>query len=420
MCISKIVFKNLSTKTLSYTAIGGIRFYDENDNEIDILGSTIIENSLRTFETDKVKITATNTYSNGDNYNVGNAFRNDRPQTGQFGNKHYWLSAYDNQTITVYFKNCLPCIKRVEFNPRPDSRYTNRGIDQEFIIEFYDENDNLLRSYNITPNYTVINYIQNIDTSVLCVIKKVLFCKNTDGSIWKFDVENNKWIQLTDYTIDSITAEDILNNGNNIPLKITKDTLLQLGTNIKILSSIKSNTGVSSATVSIKANPQTQLVVQNNPISLYDYESINMINIDANIDNGLIKLLIGRDINKWYAWNGREWILIKEDTLDINNPDDIKLVYENGIAPDTLKNLTWNQYKLLYLDNNGEPDKIIFAFILQNINEDDNVSITNISLNVTPRALWQDVTNECEILQGDYSITITFNSNGTYIVNYQD
>jgi hypothetical protein len=417
MAIAKIVFKNLSAKILSYTAIGGIRFYDQNNFLIDTIGAGIVKDRLRYFESEKIIATVTNTYRNRNHYNVGNAVRTDKPQTGKFGDKFYWLSSRDNQTITVTFKEPVSAISKIEFNPRPDSTYTNRGIDQPFIIEAYDENDNLIASYNVTPQYQTVNYIQTLETPELNLIVKFVLI-DSDNNVYTYDYENNTLQKVSDITYDTLTKDYILENGIKSPLYITKDELIDNNI-VKIVSSVQSGTNYSFVNTLIKLLPNPQLIVQKQPILLYDYESINSIKINYS-GAGNIKVVLTRDFENWYTWNGTEFVLVKSGAFDINNPDDISLVLEQGITPMTLSDLTWNEIKLLYDEEPGYPDRIGFAIAIESTDVDNPIQISDIVLNVTPRAFWKDVTDECTIEQGFSTIIVTINSSGDFKINYQD
>jgi len=414
MKIKKIVFTPLSTSSLSYTAIGGIRFYDDKGNQIDVLGSGIIEDSFEKFETDKVLITASNTYHNADHYNVGNAFRNDRPQAGKFGDRFYWLSAKDGQTLTVEFKTPVDKINKIEFNPRPDSQYSNRGIDQQFKIYVYDDSDKLIKSYTVTPDYGTVNNIQTLNTPELTVIKKVLFAKS-DGSVWRYD--GSTW-QMVKTDKNTLTETDFKLFGHNLPFNIDKSTLTTLDSNPEILA-WTDDSSTTTATLEINFISNDKLIVQNDLILLYDYESINSILFDTT-GSGNIRILISRDLNDWYKWNGSNWELVKSGGLDYTNQSDINLVLNNGMSPSVISSLTWSEIQKLYGSSTATPDKIAFAFALQNNSKSDDITLNTIRLNVTPRAFWKDVTKDCEVLQGYQSIIVTFNLDGTFKINYQD
>lgn len=150
MAIKKIEFTGLTATGFTYTAMGGIRFYDASGSLIS--SGAIISNTRTAGETENFKVTATSTYTGNDYYYVVYAFDTARPQTGGIGaDRCYWLTSGDNQTLTCEFKTPLTTLGKIEFVPCPDPSHTNRGVDQDFTINVYNENDNLLQSYTVTP-----------------------------------------------------------------------------------------------------------------------------------------------------------------------------------------------------------------------------------------------------------------------------
>lgn len=161
--IKKIVFRNLLHSTgLSYTAIGGIRFYNQVGNIIPC--GTITTNNTANAETTNFSITATTAYAS--NYNVVYSFDDTKSQTGNYPNS-YWLAG-DNtnaQTITVTFKIVVDSISKIEFVPLPDSAIGDRNVGA-FYIDVYNENNNLIITYPITP-ITTRNTVQLLLTPEL-------------------------------------------------------------------------------------------------------------------------------------------------------------------------------------------------------------------------------------------------------------
>jgi len=416
MEIKKIVFTPLSSSSLAYTAIGWIRFYDVDWNQIDVLGSGVVTDDPETFETDKVLITASNSYHNGDQYNVWNAFRNDRPQTGAFWDRFYWLSSNDNQTLTVEFKTPIDKISKIEFNPRPDSKYSNRGVDEDFEIQVYDSGDKLIKTYTVTPEYKTVNNIQTIETPELTEIKKILFAK-PDGSVWRYDNKTNSWIQVKTNK-NLLKSEDFQKYGHDLPFNIDKTKLTALDVNPEVLA-WSDDSSKTSANMKLDFVSYEKLIVQNNPLSLLDYETINSITVNTK-GTGKIRFLFSRDLNNWYKWNGSDWQLIKSWGLDYTSQPDINLVLNEGMSPSTINSLTWTEIQKLYSGSSATPDKIWFAFALQNDTGTDDITLTSLKLNCNPKAFWKDVSKDCEIQQGYQSIIITFNLDWDFKVNYMD
>ena len=157
MAIKTVKFTGLSSTAMQYTALGGIRFYDESN--ILIPSGAIISNSEISAETDNFLLTATSGYA-GPDYYIANPFDTNALQTGTWENQCYWLSENENQTITCEFKTPISRINKIEFVPLPD--VSLRGVDEQFNIELWDEFDALLNTLPITP-ITANNTVQTVD-----------------------------------------------------------------------------------------------------------------------------------------------------------------------------------------------------------------------------------------------------------------
>lgn len=74
----------------------------------------------------------------------------------------------DLQTISATFKNPINTLESIEFVVRPDSGISDRGITEDFQINLYDSNDQLIDSYTVTPitdNNTVQTLVLESDTT---------------------------------------------------------------------------------------------------------------------------------------------------------------------------------------------------------------------------------------------------------------
>ena len=150
MAIKTVKFTGLSSTAMGYTAIGGIRFYDENNTVIP--SGAIISNNEISAETDNFLLTATSSYSSPFYY-AGNPFDTNTLQTGVSTDYCYWLSSNENQTLTCEFKTPVSKISKIEFVPLPEAQATNRGVDEQFNIELWDEFDTLIYTYYNPNNY---------------------------------------------------------------------------------------------------------------------------------------------------------------------------------------------------------------------------------------------------------------------------
>lgn len=160
MAIKKVKF-TIPKSSFSYTALGGVRFY-KSQTEL-ILSGAQISSGTTSGETQNFIATSTAGYSSSTNYNLPYLFDTNKKQTGTFTDLCYWLT---NDTASVYtialeFKVAIDFIYKIEIVPRPDSGYTDRGIDKPITIELIDENNLVRGTYNITP-ITQINTVQTI------------------------------------------------------------------------------------------------------------------------------------------------------------------------------------------------------------------------------------------------------------------
>ena len=206
MTIKTVKFSGLSSTNLSYTVFGGIRFYDENN--ILISSGAIISNGGTNAETDNFLITATNGY-NHPYYYIGNAFDSSALQTGDYNDSCYWLTFSDNQTITCEFKTPVSKLGKIEFVPLPDS-YTNRGVDEQFNIELWDEFDVLLKTYNIIP-ITTNNTVQTVVTTVDDITTSMGIITNNSAEML-IDITLSQSTSVSyhiEYTTDSTFATGI-------------------------------------------------------------------------------------------------------------------------------------------------------------------------------------------------------------------
>lgn len=172
MAIKKIIFKNLTATGSTYTSMGGIRFYDKSGTLIP--PGTLLAGSTSTVaETENFKLVASSAYSA--NYSVFFAFNTALTQATLVYPNQYWLTSTDNQTLTIEFKNIVERISKIEFVLKPDSSISDRTVDQPFLIEVYDENSQIIKTYDVTPNASANrNTVEMINTPELSGVSKIL------------------------------------------------------------------------------------------------------------------------------------------------------------------------------------------------------------------------------------------------------
>lgn len=165
MAIKRLVFSSLTATGFTYTAVGGIRFYDPAGV---LIGSGALVSSASTQGVfANFTVTSTSTY-NATYYYVGNAFDEAKPQSGSYTGNWYWLTDVDNQTLEVTFDVAVAEIGRIEFVPTPDSgAQADRGIDAAFSLAAYDESNVLIHEYTVTPDTSSRNLLNTLSTPEL-------------------------------------------------------------------------------------------------------------------------------------------------------------------------------------------------------------------------------------------------------------
>lgn len=161
MGIKKIVFKDM-TKGSTYLALGGVRFYDELGEMIEI--SSLITNASVSADFENVTITsAISAYSSSYYPSYGfNTTITQNPTTS----KQYWLVSKETASLTVEFKDgFMPRgISKIDFNRTIKSdRYL-----KTLSIVAYTEDDVELGIYEIGEPTVAVgsNTVETIETPV--------------------------------------------------------------------------------------------------------------------------------------------------------------------------------------------------------------------------------------------------------------
>lgn len=205
MGLKKIVITMQKPASLTYTALGGLRFYDADGI---IINSGIVVTTGKTIgETTNFKITATSSFSSNVNHDLPHLVNTNLSQTGISNSSattapHYWLTdGAGQQIITVEFKNIVNSISKIEFVPRPDSALKERGLDSNFTIEGLSENNESIYTYSVTPISTN-DTVQTISTPKFMVINKTLLKSN--NKVYSFEsIEQTYDIKMTSNTAPS-------------------------------------------------------------------------------------------------------------------------------------------------------------------------------------------------------------------------
>lgn len=231
MTIKKIVFSNLTNAGSGFTALGGIRFYNENGSLIS--SGSRIKHDYNYGESTNFIVTCTNTYWDSPGYHkIFNAFDTSKPQTGNYAGHFYWMSSYDNQELSITFKENINKISKMTFNPYPDHTYDNRRLTVPFILSFYDENDVLVMKKEIVP-HSKRNTVQTITFNSHSHRKTFIqnnnqyYKYNVEEESWEpigINVESKTWVDMgmLSYELGRLNKKRLedLSNLNNTKLKV--------------------------------------------------------------------------------------------------------------------------------------------------------------------------------------------------------
>jgi len=231
----------------------------------------------------------------------------------------------------------------------------------------------------------------------------------TDGTVWTYD--GVSWVQVASDK-SSLTEDIFKNQGIGVPFTINKSKLQELGTELEIL--VFAGSSISIPSVTIRNVPKDSLVVQKSLIPLIDYEQVNSITINTS-GTGVVKVLVSRDLQKWYKIDSGSWTLVKDGVLNPNDVNDINLVLTQGNDVSEVNSLTLTDIQNFF--GGAAPDNIAFAFAFSYQNENDNATVNDIVLNVKPKSMWQVDTHNHTIIQGIRTVKVIFSSDGNFKVN---
>jgi len=325
---------------------------------------------------------------------------------------HIAITYKKDDSFKLYVDGEFKSLEQIGTKQVPPTKY--------FIIgkNYYGSWKGLVDHFRIFNRVLSDNEIKRLLNEPAC---KILFLKN-DNTIWY--LKDSVSFERLNKNKNELSVDDFNTYGSNVPLKIDKELLKNIGEKFKVL--IMANDVVhENMKVKVSGVFHSQLIIQKQPIILKGYEKVNEIKIDANFENeGKAKYVLSRDGENWYSYDGSNFYIIKSGKLDINNIDDANLVLNKGI--DINRTLLWNDIKKFYkkeTNNENEDinlDYLYFAFVISKENVNDKVEILNVTINATPRAFWKNVTHKCDIYQGYSSIQVKFNLSGDFKINYID
>ena len=161
--IKKVIVKNLSS-SLAYNGIGKINFYN-NDNKLIEAGDVVINTT---------SLGETTNFSCTTSVEQAGCYPLNMIQTDSTNN--YWYTdVKSNVSIEITFKKYVDGLSYFTIVSTPTDVI---GVTNDFEVEFYDYEDNLLYSYTITPTNN-IGEIQEVLTNEL----STLYETNTLGLV---------------------------------------------------------------------------------------------------------------------------------------------------------------------------------------------------------------------------------------------
>lgn len=162
----------------------------------------------------------------------------------------------------------------------------------------------------------------------------------------------------------------------------------------------------------LKAIPKAQLVKPTDDIKLKMLSKINTMTLTSNkTGQGVVKIIFSVD-------SGVTWKTYNSETLEFEDVEtiDIKNVKEKGINADIFNSLNtkWNEVVT--------EGKIRFAYYLEIENEDDIANVDKLEINMDLTGKWKKAIHATDY---DYEydnehIYVTFNTDGSYKVNYAE
>ena len=152
--IKKVIIKNLSS-SLTYNGIGNINFY--NNEGILIEAGDVVSSTSSLGET--TNFSCITSVEQSGCYPI-NIIQTDNT------NNYWYTTTMSDISIEITFKKYVDGLSCFSIIPIPTPVI---GVTNDFVIEFYDYEDNLLHSYTITPTNNV-GEVQEILTNELTTL----------------------------------------------------------------------------------------------------------------------------------------------------------------------------------------------------------------------------------------------------------
>lgn len=398
--IKRIVFKNLRGRQGGGISISGIRFYGCDDALIESgafdYGGYGSHEPNHVLSSPNFRIKS-NAQSYNTSYVPAKAFDTRLLQIG------YENSFYTSESmpldITCEFKVGVKTITKIELCPIPDNDWSS--VSEDFIIEIYNELDILVKTYSITPIKDVM-MIQTV--SLLDLYLSNYYLIKSETTIKKI---SELGILEDTNLIEPLVKLDFETHGFTDLSLITEQVLSTLDNSKLLMYSEKLK-----PTLNIKAIPKAQLIKPTDDIKFKLLDKINLMTLTSNkTRQGVVKIIFS--VDSGVTWKTYNIVTLEFEDIDITNLENVKIY---GINADTFNtiNSKWNEVV--------KEGKIRFAYYLEIENEDDVANVDKLEINMDLTGRWKKAKHDTDY---DYEydnehIYVTFQSDGSYKVNYME
>lgn len=428
MTIKKIVFRELS-HTSTYTALGGIRFHDEDDSVIEY--GNITTDQMTVGETDVFKVTASSTLD--DRFNVLNAFRTDIPQSPlEYGG--YWLTSEKNASITAEIKKGISSISKISFNIRPHMP-VDRAISMPFKIDVFNESEEIIQTYEVTPENNVQDYVQVLITPELMKINKILIQSNSDYKYynefsWKSlgststeqdyldhgmnpeelsSIPASAWQELTNpvisYYTDDPDKEEITIETETEPFTIydemgdSMDVLyytddpdkeeadLEITADYSPLDEFEefevvtwTDDDETEFSLNLTALPRPQFITMKSAQDIYGYLQGFSVELSGERDDAY-RILLSDDGKQWKTWSGSSFVDVDASDDDVIRNQGIRLSDISEISDSSWKDSFLEQIFIgVFIDEEVNSDSFIESISIEALTPSETTSVNEAKL----------------------------------------
>jgi len=245
----------------------------------------------------------------------------------------------------------------------------------------------------------------------------ILFENPNDNKVYSWD--GSSWNSLNK-TVSDLTASDFETYGSLNIVNINKTQWEFLANELNVLA--YTDKEIASADVSVKFQPKDRLVGQKERINLSDYTIIrNLVVTETGTPNDsepAFYTLISRDNQNWYKWDGNSFVFVGNRSIDINNPDDLAWVKNNGVNISNYEGAGVDDWNGFF--DNQHPDQLYFVFAINYDSLSSTAALDKIEIVADVDEYWFDDTKSHEIRYTPSTISIKFSASGKYKVNYVD